>query len=95
LPSPSQIHSRDDLGGDFSKAKGFKSKRPPRRTAFRINADYQHLVLGATTDTDIRSSWPSEVDNPSVPNPVIAPHSAEKSRVLASSDPGYISSFLM
>jgi hypothetical protein len=31
LPSPSQIHSRDDLGGDFSKAKSFqKQKAAPK-----------------------------------------------------------------
>jgi hypothetical protein len=49
---------------------------------------------GATTDTDIRLSWPSEVDNPSVPNLVIAPCSAEKPSVLASCDVGYFRSFL-
>ena len=31
---------------------------------------------------------------PDVPNPVIAPHSVEKSRVLASFDAGYVRSFL-
>jgi len=35
------------------------------------------------------------IDVPCVPNPVIAPHSAEKSRVLASFDPSYVRSFLM
>jgi hypothetical protein len=35
-----------------------------------------------------------EPADPCVPNPVIAPHSPEKSRVLASFDVGYVRSFL-
>jgi hypothetical protein len=38
--------------------------------------------------------WPSEVDSPCVPNQVIAPHRAEKSRVLDSFDLDYLRSFL-